>query len=173
MKDLEEQMFRRFPDPFSRRSIFDRIDPIGRVDRFWPLERMREASTGWGGSSRVRFSRDGQMVFDSSTSSSVMSLEPAGLTFETLPPSLRAHLPSLPEGGFLISRVRDGSYGASVGLKKWDILVSLGETPITSLDQIEKMLKNISENSRWGIIRGGQETTLESNSHPNPQPKRF
>ncbi|MEC9477424.1 MAG: hypothetical protein VX764_10335 [Planctomycetota bacterium] len=171
MKDLEQQMLRRFPAPFRRGAIFDPFDPFSPFDQLWPQENW--IGPGRGGPPPVRFSRDGQIVFDSSSSSSVMSLEPAGLTFETIPPSLRAHLPSLPEGGFLISRVRDGSFGASVGLKKWDILVSLGETSITSLDQIEKMLNNFSENSRWGIIRGGRVTTLESNSQPNQQPKRF
>ncbi|NRA75432.1 MAG: hypothetical protein HRU16_05770 [Planctomycetes bacterium] len=167
MRKLEQEMLRRIPDPLSGRSIFGPLDPLG------PFGGLRGATNGWSGSTRFQVTRDGKTVVDSSTSSSMLILEPAGIAFETLQPSLRAHLPSLTEGGLLISRVGEGSYAESVGLQRWDILVSLGETPITSFEQIEKMLVDLPDNYRWNIIRGGQATSLETSSQTNPKPKRF
>ena len=73
----------------------------------------------------------------------------------------------------MISRVREGSYAELVGLKKWDILVSLEGTPITSFDQVEKMLVDMPGDYQWSIIRGGQVTILEPKTDTNPKPKRF
>ena len=161
IKKLEQELLRGFPEAFLRRSILGRLGGVPG------------ATNSWRGSTRFQVTRDGQVVVDSSTSNSTMTLEPTGLAFETLQPSLRAHLPSLPEGGFLLSRVREGSYAELVGLKKWDILVSLEGTPITSFDQVEKMLVDMPGDYQWSIIRGGQVTILEPKTDTNPKPKRF
>jgi hypothetical protein len=167
MRKLEQEMLRRIPDPLSRRSIFGPLDPFG------PFDGLRRVTNGWSGSTRFRVTRDGQTVLESSTSSSVMILEPVGVTFETVHPSLRAHLLELEEGGLLISAVREGSRAESIGWQRWDILVALGETPITSFEQIEKMLVDMPDNYRWNIIRRGQPTTLEASSTTEPKPTRF
>lgn len=167
MRKLEQEMLRRIPEPLSRRVVFGPLDPIG------PFDGLRRVTNGWTGSTRFQVTRDGQTVLDSSTSSSVMILEPVGVTLETVHPSLHAHLPELEEGGLLISAVREGSRAESIGWQRWDILVAFGETPITSFEQIEKMLEDMPDNFRWNIIRRGQPTTLEASSRTEPKPKRF
>lgn len=156
MKKVEEDMARRFPRAFPGPSVFDPMDLFGPFDPF------RGSSRGWSGSTRFQLTRDGQVVIDTSSASSVMALEPAGLVLESVPPSLRAHLPGLSEGGVLISQVRAGSYAESVGLKKWDVVVALGESQITSSDQLKELIIEMPENLKWHIVRGGKEATLET-----------
>ena len=164
MKKMEQELQRQFPDPFAGRSIFG---PLDLFDGFGP------GRNGWSGSSRFQVIRNGQTVIDTSTSSATMTVEPVGLQLETVHPALRAHLPQIGEEGLLISAVREGSRAESLGLQRWDLLISIGETPVSSFEQMEELLPALTDNSRLKIVRSGETTVLESKKSAEPKPKRF
>jgi len=114
---------------------------------------------GWSQSTEIRISRDGQIVMESRSSSSSCSIEPLGVLLEECPEILTIHLPSLKDQGVLLAGVRAGSPAHQAGLRKHDILMSIGDQPVKSLKDARNLLMNKSIETLVGpvrVLRAGQ-----------------
>ncbi len=163
MKRMEEQMFRRFPMVRSRSPL-----EIGALDPRWGAGAGRD----WSSSSQVRITRNGQVILESHSSDGSMTIEPLGLTLEEVPPTLRAHLPKLAEGGVIVSRVREQSPAHFAGWKMYDILTAIDETPISSFADAQQRLQQLHKKSDhiFHIIRAGQPQIV--GARPTQESKR-
>ncbi len=145
--------FPTFPDPRNRPALGRNfIGPHG-------VSFGGEEDRGWSQSTEIRFSRDGQIVMESRSSSSSCSIEPLGVLLEECPEILTIHLPSLKDQGVLLAGVRDGSPAHQAGLRQHDILLSIGDQPVKSLKDARNLLMNKSIETLVGpvrVLRAGQ-----------------
>ena len=63
-----------------------------------------------------------------------------GLKVENISPALEAQLGLEGKGGVLIAEVEEGSTAAKAGLRKHDVLVSIGGSDVLGIDKIENIL---------------------------------
>jgi S1-C subfamily serine protease len=68
----------------------------------------------------------------------------------------------LPMGAY-VTEVNAGSAAERAGVQARDIIVSIGEDPITSLNELDRVLEKYSggENTTISVWRGGKEITLD------------
>ena len=64
-----------------------------------------------------------------------------GLKLTAVPDALYAHLPTLEHGqGMLVDTIKTGSRAAELGLKPFDIVVAVGNSPVKSGDELQGKL---------------------------------
>ena len=81
------------------------------------------------------------------------------MLLEECPEILTIHLPSLKDQGVLLAGVRAGSPAHQAGLRKHDILMSIGDQPVKSLKDARNLLMNKSIETLVGpvrVLRAGQ-----------------
>ncbi len=86
-----------------------------------------------------------------------------GLTLVAVPDALYAHLPSLQRGkGLLIETLKPGSRAAELGLKRHDILLAVGTTPVKGAADLRGKVRSLQAGERevLQIIRGGKPFAL-------------
>lgn len=86
----------------------------------------------------------------------------AGQNVKLPRPVVRLHnLPS--ESGVLIASVEDGSPAQKAGLQEGDIIVGFGESPITSIDDLHRLLteQRVGVKSSLVVIRTPEKATLD------------
>ncbi len=87
---------------------------------------------------------------------------PLGLATEPVGDLLRAQL-TLPEGaGLVVTALTDDGPAAQAGLKKFDLLLSAGETPLKAPGDLDKALADADDESvTVKLLRGGKEQSIE------------
>src|SRR4051794_37877794 len=94
-----------------------------------------------------------------------------GLRLSPVPEVLSAHLPKLDPGqGVVVTDVKPASRAAALGLRRHDVIVSVGSHPVTSGDDLLERLSALQPGDRESlqIVRGGRGTSL-SLAHVNNQ----
>jgi membrane-associated protease RseP (regulator of RpoE activity) len=105
-----------------------------------------------------------------------------GVPVKPIDETLRAHLPDLPAGqGLVADGVEPDSPAAKAGMQQSDILLAMGETPITDLDAfVTRIQATGGKTVSVKIVRKGKPMTLEvtptprkvdaAANEPGPQP---
>src|SRR5688500_3470884 len=86
-----------------------------------------------------------------------------GLKLAPVPEALAAHLNDLRLGqGLLIESVRPDSPAAGFGLKKYDVVLAVGATPVKAADELIAKLRGLrpGESDVLRVIRGGRQIAL-------------
>jgi len=102
----------------------------------------------------VSFSKGDSLPADSEA----LGLTLEGMTFQELP-VLYQQIYDLPPGLY-ISKVTAGSHADALGIKAGDVLISVGDTPVTQLDSLQSLFDNAQNQVILTIHRDGQSVTL-------------
>jgi len=86
-----------------------------------------------------------------------------GLKVENISPALEAQLGLEGKGGVLIAEVEEGSTAAKAGLRKHDVLVSIGESDVPGIDKIENILGAlpVEKELTCKVIRNAKEKEIK------------
>lgn len=91
-----------------------------------------------------------------------------GLKVQPVPSVLADHLPKLLEAGrgLLVAEVRPGSRAAQIGLRRHDVILSVGAAPVATAQPLLDRLISLKDGERevLEVIRGGKKLAL---SWPN------
>jgi C-terminal processing protease CtpA/Prc len=88
---------------------------------------------------------------------------PLGIKLAAVPDALYAHLPTLERGqGLLVETIKPGSRAAELGLKAFDIVLSVGTSPVRSGEDLHGKLSTLQPGERevLQIVRGGKQFAL-------------
>jgi hypothetical protein len=88
---------------------------------------------------------------------SVARAHVTGLGTKPLSAALKTHLQLKGQGGALVTKVQKGSWGAKSGIKLHDILLTVNGEGVTSLDDLDILIK---KEAKAVLIRGGKKITL-------------
>lgn len=151
--EIESQLRGGLSEDLDRfdKSIRRHSDSLERMLRGFGERAEQSLGTG---SSRVQIWRDGAPVFDSMRMFDFAEVGVVGLAVESVPPVLRSHLP-IPEGeGFVVGHVEPNSRAAQAGFQEHDLLLKVGETPVTDLKSVRQAFAS-SDVIKAEILRGG------------------
>jgi hypothetical protein len=81
-----------------------------------------------------------------------------GLGTKPLDAALKTHLQLKGDGGVIVTKVKDGRWGATSGIKLHDILLTVDGQGVTSLDDLDILIK---KEAKAQIIRGGKKITIK------------
>jgi len=90
-------------------------------------------------------------------------LEKLGLKVENISPAMEAQLGLEGKGGVLVAEVGKDGLAAKAGLKKYDILMSIGESDVPGIDKIDKVLGALPAEKELtcNIIRNAKEKEIK------------
>jgi hypothetical protein len=95
-----------------------------------------------------------------------------GCQLKPVPEALYAHVIKLPKGqGLLVDNIVTGSLGERVGLKRHDVLLSVGGTPLKDPDHFARLMFALADNTSLSVIRAGKETKLPISLKDEDLPK--
>jgi hypothetical protein len=95
-----------------------------------------------------------------------------GCQLQPVPQALYAHVVKLPAGqGLLVDYVTKGSLGERVGLRRHDVLLSLGGTPVKDPDHFARLLFALADNTSVTVIRKGEPVKLAISLKDEDLPK--
>ena len=102
----------------------------------------------------VSFSKGDSLPADTEA----LGLTLAGMTFQELP-VLYQQIYDLPPGLY-ISQVATGSHAEALGITPGDVLISVGDTPVTQLDALQSLFGNTQTQVVLTLHRDGQSVTV-------------
>src|SRR5262245_49646482 len=84
-----------------------------------------------------------------------------GLDLGKIPEALYAQLPKVPSGhGLLVEKVAVGSAGERLGIRRYDILLSVDGADLKDAEHFARMLFAVGKGSKLTLLRAGKEITM-------------